>query len=41
MIYELPFGKGRQFLNNVPNLMNYVVGGWEWSNRYGWPVEHA
>jgi len=31
-IYELPFGKGRQFLNNVPNLMNYVVGGWQWSN---------
>ena len=29
-LYELPFGKGRTFLNNN-SLLNYVVGGWELS----------
>ena len=26
-LYELPFGKGKQFLNRGP--LSYVVGGWE------------
>jgi len=27
-IYELPFGKGKRFLNNS-NVANYIVGGWQ------------
>jgi Carboxypeptidase regulatory-like domain len=26
--YQLPFGRGRQFLGNVPRLVNEAVGGW-------------
>ncbi|HEX8071625.1 MAG TPA: carboxypeptidase-like regulatory domain-containing protein [Pyrinomonadaceae bacterium] len=29
-IYELPFGRGRQFLGDVPGWANHLVGGWEW-----------
>ena len=32
MMYELPFGKGRQYLNNIPKALDYVVGGWQWNN---------
>jgi hypothetical protein len=28
-LYDLPFGKGRQFLGNMPTPVNYVVGGWQ------------
>jgi hypothetical protein len=28
-LYQLPFGKGRQFLNNSNGILNYIVGGWE------------
>ncbi len=28
-VYNLPFGKGRQFLNNVPKFANFFLGGWE------------
>src|SRR5580692_11515932 len=26
--YELPFGKGREFANNVNTGLNYIIGGW-------------
>jgi hypothetical protein len=29
-IYELPFGRGRQFLGDTPGWVNHLVGGWEW-----------
>ncbi len=29
--YELPFGKGKQFLGSSGNLVNYVVGGWSFN----------
>ena len=32
MLYELPFGKHRQFLNDLPTALDYVIGGWQWSN---------
>ena len=35
-IYELPIGKGKQFLNNIPSAANYVLGGWEFSNNTTW-----
>jgi hypothetical protein len=28
-IYELPFGKGKAFLNSVPAAANYIIGGWK------------
>jgi hypothetical protein len=28
-LYELPFGKGRQFLTDVDGAMNQIVGGWQ------------
>jgi Carboxypeptidase regulatory-like domain/TonB dependent receptor-like, beta-barrel len=28
-VYELPFGKGRHYLNNVHSAINAVLGGWE------------
>lgn len=40
-IYQLPFGKGRQFLN-TDSWVNYIVGGWELSGivqiRSGVPI---
>ena len=29
--YHLPFGRGQQFLNNAPLLLNYLVGGWQFN----------
>lgn len=31
-LYELPFGKGRQFASNVPTVLDYILGGWQWNN---------
>jgi hypothetical protein len=31
-VYELPFGKGKQFLGNSSRVVNYLVGGWQLSN---------
>ena len=28
VIYDLPFGRGRQFLARMPKALDYVVGGW-------------
>ncbi len=30
-LYELPFGKGRAYLNSTNNLVDRVIGGWELS----------
>ncbi|WP_345945369.1 TonB-dependent receptor [Granulicella sp. dw_53] len=29
LVYELPFGRGRQFLNHSGSALNTVVGGWQ------------
>jgi len=31
-MYELPFGKGRQYAADIPTALNYVIGGWQWNN---------
>ena len=31
-MYEIPFGKGRQFGSNIPTALDYVIGGWQWNN---------
>jgi hypothetical protein len=42
-MYELPFGKGKPFLKNVPGWFNQVIGGWQVSNiwRYSTPLPTA
>jgi hypothetical protein len=34
-IYELPFGRGRTFGQNMPKALDEVVGGWQWNNVIG------
>jgi hypothetical protein len=29
ILYELPFGRGRQFVNKVPKAADYLIGGWQ------------
>ncbi|MEX2262996.1 MAG: carboxypeptidase-like regulatory domain-containing protein [Bryobacteraceae bacterium] len=36
LIYELPFGKGKPFLNSMGRAANHVVGGWEISAIYSY-----
>ena len=35
-IYDLPFGRGRQYGATMPGWMNQVVGGWLWSGTVAW-----
>ena len=35
-IYQLPFGKGRPFLNSVHPVVNAIVGGWDISGIYSY-----
>ncbi len=35
-VYELPFGKGKQFMGDASRAMDYVVGGWEVTNNTSW-----
>jgi hypothetical protein len=32
--YELPFGKGRKFLNSLPGALDHVLGGWSLTGIY-------
>jgi Carboxypeptidase regulatory-like domain/TonB dependent receptor len=34
VVYELPFGRGKQFGNNVNGAVNQVVGGWRVSSSF-------
>jgi hypothetical protein len=29
-VWELPFGAGRRFFQNVPHVVNYIISGWQW-----------
>jgi hypothetical protein len=35
-VYELPFGKGRTYLSSANRAVDYVVGGWQFSNTTNW-----
>jgi hypothetical protein len=35
-IYQLPFGKGKQFLSNAGRAMDLAIGGWQVSNTLTW-----
>ena len=39
--YQLPFGKGRMFLNGIPSWENEVVGGWELTGITSWHTGQA
>jgi len=34
--YQLPFGRGRTFLNNAPRWVDEIVGGWATSDIFYW-----
>jgi hypothetical protein len=34
--YELPFGRGRQYFNNVPKAVDELIGGWSTSHIFWW-----
>jgi hypothetical protein len=34
--WEIPIGKGRQFLANIPTVLDYVIGGWATSQVMMW-----
>ncbi|MFN2512334.1 MAG: carboxypeptidase regulatory-like domain-containing protein [Pyrinomonadaceae bacterium] len=42
-IWQLPFGRGRTFLNDSPGVVNAILGGWQLSSIFRWnsglPVE--
>ncbi|HMD72061.1 MAG TPA: hypothetical protein VKF41_11985, partial [Bryobacteraceae bacterium] len=31
LVYDVPFGRGRQYLTNLWKPLDYVVGGWTWT----------
>ena len=31
-LYELPWGRGRMWMNDAPKVVDYVIGGWQWNN---------
>jgi hypothetical protein len=35
-VYQLPFGKGKQFMGNASRAVNYLVGGWQISDSTNW-----
>jgi Carboxypeptidase regulatory-like domain/TonB dependent receptor len=35
-VYELPFGKGKQFMSGASRGLDYVIGGWQVSNTLNW-----
>ncbi len=34
--YELPFGKGKKFLSEVPSIVDHVIGGWQMAGTVIW-----
>jgi outer membrane receptor protein involved in Fe transport len=42
-LYEIPFGKGRQFGATLPAALDYILGGWQWNNivtlQTGTPID--
>jgi hypothetical protein len=35
-VYDLPFGRGRQFASQVPGWLNQIIGGWQFSTIATW-----
>jgi TonB dependent receptor len=34
LLYELSFGRGRSFLNDLPSYLNHVIGGWSFGGIF-------
>jgi hypothetical protein len=34
--YELPFGKGKQFLSGIPTVLDHIIGGWQMAGTVLW-----
>ena len=32
-VWDLPFGNGRRYFNDIPGALNFVVGGWQFNNN--------
>lgn len=45
MIYDLPFGRGRQFASNANGVVNQIIGGWsvaaDWNIHSGFAISPA
>jgi hypothetical protein len=41
LVYDLPFGKNRQFLKDASGIVNQIVGGWEIANSLIWQSGRA
>jgi hypothetical protein len=43
--YDLPFGRGRAFLSNIPRALDLIIGGWKtagvWTIHDGFPLQFA
>jgi len=35
-IYQLPFGRGRRFGNDMNRFLDYIIGGWQLNGTYEW-----
>lgn len=35
-VYDLPFGRGRQFASQIPGWLNQIIGGWQFSTIATW-----
>lgn len=35
-VYDLPFGRGRAYLNGMNRAMDFLIGGWELTNTLNW-----
>jgi hypothetical protein len=41
MVYDLPFGRNRQFLKNAHGIVNQIVGGWDLAGSVIWESGRA
>jgi len=43
--YDVPFGRGRAFLSNIPRALDLIIGGWKtagvWTIHDGFPLQFA
>lgn len=35
-VYELPFGRGKQFLTDTPKAVDFIIGGWQMNTVWQW-----
>ena len=41
LVYDLPFGRNKQFLSETPAVVNQIIGGWEIANSLIWQSGRA